>query len=98
MDLDEMCQRLCNAERDRVTSAEICVDEVLTIMDRHGLNDSDPAYRALAAISGTLHRALTIADGFRLRGDRIRRVRDGLTQAFPLSDDDLGRDLGRHDW
>jgi hypothetical protein len=29
-------KKLCSVERDRVTAAEICIDEMLTIMDRHG--------------------------------------------------------------
>lgn len=91
MDLDGMCEQLCEAERDRLTSAEICIDEALTIMDRHGLNETDAIYRALATLSGTLHRALTRADGLQGRRDRIVRVREALTKAFPLSDAELGR-------
>jgi hypothetical protein len=90
MDLDQMCKELCDVERDRLTAAEIGLDEALTIMDRHGLKNHDPIYRALATLSGTFHRALTGADGPVRRDERLRRIRDVLTDALPMSDADLG--------
>jgi hypothetical protein len=83
------CKRLCEAERDRLTSAEVCIDEVLTTLDRHGMDQSDFVYRALASLSGTMHRALTAADGLQERRERLIRVRKALNEALPLSDADL---------
>lgn len=90
MNLDQMCKELCDVERDRLTAAEIGIDEALTIMDRHGIKNHDPVYRALATLSGTLHRALSQADGPPRRHERLRRIRDVLTDAMPMSDADLG--------
>lgn len=91
MDLDRICDQLCEAERERLATTEICIDEALTIMDRHGLNDADPIYRALSVLSGTFHRAMTRADGHQSRLKRMVRVQSKLTEAFPLSDSDFGQ-------
>lgn len=89
MDLDRMCRELCEAERDRLTAAEIGLDEALTIMDRHGLGDCDAIYRALKTLSGTFHHALTVADGPERRRERLSSLRDRMTDLLPLSDTDL---------
>ena len=78
---------LCEAERDRVTAAEICLDELLTIMDRH--RGHGRMYDDLRGLSLDLHEMLTRADGVRKRRDRLLKVRRALTEAFPLTDADL---------
>lgn len=90
MDIEGMCEKLCNAERDRLTIAEIGIDEALTIMDRHRVPRNDPTYLALKSASRTLHRALTAADGFHVRHSRLSRLRDSMTDMLPMSDRDLG--------
>lgn len=89
MDLDRMCRELCEAERDRLTAAEIGLDEALTIMDRHGLGNWNAIYSALKTLSGTFHRALTAADGPERRRERLSSIRDRMTDLFPMSDIDL---------
>lgn len=91
MDINKMCRELCEAERDRLTTTEICIDEALTTMDRHGMTMADPVYRSLKDLSYVFHDALKIVDGYEKRIERIVRVRKALTEAFPLSDDDLAR-------
>lgn len=80
-------KKLCNVERDRVTAAEICVDEMLTIMDRHG--EHGALYSTLRTISRQLHHELRDAEGIDVRYDRLIRVRKVLTDAFPMTDEDL---------
>lgn len=89
MDISEMAKKLCSAERDRMASAEICIDEALTIMDRHGITERDEHYRSLVDLSQTFHQVMTNADGYEKRLDRMKRVRSALTAALPLSDADL---------
>jgi hypothetical protein len=79
---------LCSAERDRVTAAEICIDEILTIMDSRGHHDS--MYSTLCILSLALNRMLREADGMGGQYERLIRVRKTLTDAFPLTDEDLG--------
>lgn len=79
--------RLCGVERDRVTAAEICIDECLTIMDRHG--ERGKLYSTLRALSGELNRLNRDADGMGDRYERIIKVRTALTTAFPMTDEDL---------
>lgn len=90
MNLEELCIDLCDAERDRAAAAEICIDELLTIMDRHAFPEAAPMYMALRAMSQELHRASTEADGPLERRKRLIRIRNTLTTAMPLTDDDLG--------
>ena len=89
MDMLEMCGLLCSAERDRVVTAEMCIDELLTIMDRRGYPSEDPAYRALRTLSAGIHEAMKATEPFPdLRG-RMLRVRETLTSALPLTDENL---------
>lgn len=93
MDMLEMCGLLCPAERDRVVGAEMCIDELLTIMDRRGYPDADPAYMALRALSQGLHVAMKATEPQHLLRNRMVHVRKKLTEVFPLSDDDIGTDI-----
>ena len=81
--------KLCSVERDRVTAAEICIDECLTIMDRHSANQRSPLYSSLRNISQALNTMLRDADGMNARYERLIRVRAALTTAFPMTDEDL---------
>lgn len=83
----DFCDKLCSVERDRMTAAEICIDECLTIMDRHGARG--PLYSTLRTISQHLSGILLDADGVAGRHDRLIRIRETLTAAFPMSDSDL---------
>jgi hypothetical protein len=83
----DFADKLCDVERDRMTAAEICIDECLTIMDRHG--ETGDAYEALRNLSAELCDMLLLADGYLQRRDRIIRVRAALTAAFPMTDEDL---------
>lgn len=89
MDMLEMCGLLCAAERNRVVGAEMCIDELLTIMDRRGYPTTDPAYQSLRILSQGLHEAMKATEP----QDKLRRrmidVRSKLTEVFPLSDADL---------
>jgi hypothetical protein len=87
--LKQVVDRLCGAELDRLTAAEICLDECLTIMDRHRVEPSDPGYSLILEFSRRLHGILTETEGPRSRRERLVRVRQDLTEAFPLSDADL---------
>jgi hypothetical protein len=84
-----MIDRLCSVERDRVTAAEICLDELLTIMDRHNIASFDPMYSYIHQISLRLHKELLAADGPAIRRERLIRIRAALTNAIPMTDEDL---------
>lgn len=79
--------QLCDVERDRMTAAEICIDELLTIMDRHGVRGE--MHLDLRNLSMQLSDILILADGPVVRRDRLIRVRAALTTAFPMTDEDL---------
>ena len=87
----EMAEKLCPAERDRLTAAEVCIDEILTTLERHKVSESHILFRTLKAVSEGLSGVMFIADGPEDRLERLRRVRDALTDALPLTDEDLGR-------
>lgn len=90
--MEELIKQLSSVERDRATAAEICIDELLTIMDRRWRT---PEYLELQTISSELSSALLEADGPAKRRERLLRVRAALTSAFPMTDADLeGRTNG----
>jgi hypothetical protein len=78
---------LCSVERDRMTAAEICIDELLTIMDRHGVRGE--MHLDLRNLSMQLSDILLVADGPVIRKERLIRIRAALTTAFPMTDEDL---------
>lgn len=80
--------KLCEVERDRATAAEVCIDELLTIMGRHDMDGT--AYNMLTNLSAAIHEGLCDADGPAKRHERLSRIREGLTSAFPMTDADLG--------
>jgi hypothetical protein len=82
-----LTEKLCSVERDRMTAAEICIDELLTIMDRH--RDRTETHSLLRLLSDRLSVMLLNADGPQVRRDRLIRVRLALTEAFPMTDEDL---------
>lgn len=84
-----MINKLCSAERDRVTAAEICLDELLTIMDRHSVSPRDPIYSAIQLLSAKLSYDLLAADGPIVHRERLIRVRAALTNSIPMTDEDL---------
>lgn len=84
----KFARKLCSVERDRMTAAEICIDELLTIMDRHGASSSH-LYSTLIELSSDLNNTMLAADGLAVRRERLIRVRRALTTAFPMTDDDL---------
>lgn len=84
----DFADKLCSVERDRMTAAEICIDECLTIMDRHGAHGT--LYSNLKNMSQTIDAILRDADGMNARYKRLIRVRAALTAAFPMTDEDLG--------
>jgi hypothetical protein len=84
----DFVEKLCSVERDRATAAEICIDELLTMMDRHDMDGA--AYNMLVNLSAELHSALSEVDGPSKTRERLMRVRAGLTNAFPMTDEDLG--------
>lgn len=89
MTFEDAMEKLCDAERERLVMAEIGIDEILTTMDRHGVWSQDPMYLKFVALSQALSRRnLATQGGFDYR-ERLIRVRDKLTKAFPLSDADL---------
>ena len=79
--IDRLAARLPEFERDRLTAAEVCIDEALSIMDRRS-DACGPFYDTLSDISAMLSNALLIADGADNRLERLRRVRDTLDSAF----------------
>lgn len=83
-----LADELCGVERDRMTAAEICLDELLTIMDRH---EPRPLglYVTLRKLSAQLSDMLFAADGPVIRRQRLIRIRATLTNAIPMTDDDL---------
>lgn len=76
-------------ERERLTMAEIGVDEARTLLERRGLQHDHPLMEMLATVSEVLSSALFEADGGQVRRNRLLRVRKRLTQTFPMSDEDL---------
>lgn len=86
--LATVCLKACSAERDRMTAAEICIDELITIMQRHDA-EFDPLFATLREISLRLHATLTRTDKLKARHERLLRIRAALTKAFPLTDEDL---------
>jgi hypothetical protein len=85
--MKSLTEKLCSVERDRMTAAEICIDELLTIMDRH--RDRTETHRMLQVLSSQLSVMLINADGLGARHERLVRVRKALTDAFPMTDKDL---------
>jgi hypothetical protein len=83
-----MIDKLCSVERDRVTAAEICIDELLTIMDRHTPRPLG-LYVTLRKLSAQLSDMLLAADGPVIRRERLIRIRAALTNAIPMTDEDL---------
>lgn len=81
-------KKLCSVELDRMTAAEICIDELLTIMDRHGADGSN-LYSTLRELSSDLNNSMLVADGLAGRRARLLRIRKALTDAFPMTDEDL---------
>jgi hypothetical protein len=79
---------LCEVERDRATAAEVCIDELLTIMGRHNIDGT--AYNMLTNLSAAIHEGLCEADGLAKRHERLSKIRSRLTSAFPMTDADLG--------
>lgn len=71
---------------DRLTAAEVCLDEVLSAMDAAGIENSDPVYRSILELSQAFDRILEETDGPEDRFARLSRVRDTLTLAFPHPD------------
>lgn len=80
--IDRLTARLPDFERDRLTAAEVCIDEALSIMDRRS-DPCDPIYDVMQDISAMLSNALLLADGAEKRLERLRRVRDILDRTFP---------------
>jgi hypothetical protein len=91
MGLYEAIERCGSVERDRLTAAEICLDECLTILDRHRVPGNDLDYLALRRLSMRLSDAQLQADGPYERRERLIRIRDVLTDAMPMTDADLAR-------
>lgn len=85
--LSDFFDKLCSVELDRATAAEICIDELLTIMDRHGERGS--MYSTLCSLSRELNSQIRDADGMDGRFERLTRIRKSLTNAFPMTDEDL---------
>lgn len=90
--MTDFCEKLFSVERDRMTAAEICLDECLTIMDRHDAHG--PLYSALRTVSQHLSGILLDADGPVSRRERLIRIRSALTEAFPMTDEDLDAPVG----
>lgn len=90
--MNDFCDKLCSVERDRMTAAEICIDECLTIMDRH--IERGPLYNAMRMISQHLSGILLDADGAPDRRARLIRIRQVLTNAMPMTDEDLDGVVG----
>lgn len=86
----KFARKLCSVELDRMVAAEICIDELLTIMNRHGEDRSD-LYSTLTELSSDLNNAMLATDGLTARRARLIRVRSALTAAFPMTDEDLTR-------
>jgi hypothetical protein len=85
---DKFVEKLCSVELDRMTAAEICIDEILTIMDRHPPRQLS-LYVTLRRLSGQLNDMLLAVDGPAIRRERLIRVRAALTSALPMTDEDL---------
>lgn len=81
----ELAAALTEPERNRLVVAEIGIDEILSMLDRYNVPDTNRHYRALAEISGVISEAMLLADGPEKREARLRSTRDRLTAAFPLA-------------
>lgn len=90
MNLFHAVQNMSGAERDRLTAAEICIDEALTLLERRSMGTTDPLMLTLLDLSRIFHDTLTVADGLVGRRQRILKVRAKLTELMPLTDADLG--------
>lgn len=90
MNLFHAVQNMSGAERDRLTAAEICIDEALTLLERRSMGATDPLMLTLLDLSRIFHDTLTVADGLVGRRQRILKVRAKLTELMPLTDADLG--------
>ena len=80
-----VARALTERERDRLVVGEIGIDEMLSMLDRHGVPPDNRIYRALAELSGVISEAMLLADGPEKREARLRSIRDRLSAAFPLS-------------
>lgn len=80
----DVIRALTEPERDRLVVSEIGIDELLSMLDRYGVPDSNRYYRALADLSRVISEASVLADGPARRHARLSSVRDRLSDAFPL--------------
>lgn len=80
--LAAMVADLDDEDMDSMTVAELSFDEVLTIMDEHGVSPDDPMYVVFKDMSGRLNDLLTAREGAVERRRRLLRCRDVLTDAF----------------
>lgn len=80
--LDRLAARLPDFELDRLAAAEVCIDEILSIMARRS-DPCDGIYDTLQDVSAALSNALLLADGPENRLERLKRIRDLLDSALP---------------
>ncbi len=74
--------RLAEWELDRVTAAEVCLDELMATLERHNVN-FDGMHGKLADLSDWLDNLLLDAQGPERRYETLRGARDKLDAAFP---------------
>lgn len=76
-----MWTKLARWELDRLAVIEVCVDELLSTIDRHG-GDED-VHRAAATISHWLDANMLTTLGAERRYSTLKTVRDALNAAYP---------------
>lgn len=77
--------RLSRWELERLTAAEICIDELMATLERHKLGEHT-THRKLRDLSDWLDDLLLDAQGAEKRYDTLKSVRDKLDATFRAPD------------
>lgn len=73
---------LANWEIERLTAAEVCIDELMATLERHGLKEPT-THSKLMDLSDWLDTLLLDAQGAERRYETLKSTRDRLDAAFP---------------
>jgi hypothetical protein len=81
-----MFKQLAAWELERATAIEVCIDELASMIERHGVIDAK-RHTALSDLSDWLSDNLLATLGPERRYEMLKRVRDQLQDAYPDQSD-----------
>lgn len=82
MQSDRMFLKLAAWELERATAIEVCIDELASMIERHGVVDSQ-RHTILSDLSDWLSDNLLATLGPQKRYDMLKRVGDQLQDTYP---------------